>query len=125
MGPAKECLGIKITTTEHGFLLNQPHIVQKILTNYDFTNVKPKFTPMVSTPQLEHPTTLNAEETKLYRSTTGLLNWLVSCTRPDLTTCSSILGQYNNNPNPACIAAIKRVLRYLSNTKTDGIYIES
>ncbi|MBW0463705.1 hypothetical protein O181_003420, partial [Austropuccinia psidii MF-1] len=47
----------------------------------------------------------------------GLLNYLVTCTRPDLEYSTSSLSQFLDCPSDDHVAAFKRILRYLQGTK--------
>ena len=51
----------------------------------------------------------------------GGLQWLQTCTRPDLSFSTNILSRYASNPSPQHIAYACRVLRYLSGTVDFGI----
>lgn len=56
-----------------------------------------------------------------YRSIIGSLNWLAQATRPDLSTITSILAKYQNNPSPGHLYAAQFALRYLAGTRQLGI----
>ena len=53
------------------------------------------------------------------------LNWLSTQTRPDLSTITNIIAQYNSNCSPGHIDAAKYVIRYLIGTKDLGIKFSS
>jgi len=59
------------------------------------------------------------------RSLLGMLNWLCICTRPDLTTCVSLLAQYQCTPSPGHWDAIKYIGRYLKSSADLGIVYSS
>ena len=56
-----------------------------------------------------------------YRRAVGLLNHLVSYTRPDLAFAASQLAQFLDCPGSQHWAAFKRILRYLQRTKLLGL----
>ena len=51
----------------------------------------------------------------------GGLQWLQTCTRPDLSFSTNMLSRYASNPSPEHIDYADRVLRYLSGTLDMGI----
>ena len=51
----------------------------------------------------------------------GGLQWLQTCTRPDLSFSTSMFARYASNPSPEHIDYANRVLRYLSGTVDMGI----
>jgi hypothetical protein len=53
------------------------------------------------------------------------LNWLAHTTRPDLSTVVSLLAQHQSSPSPGHLDAALYVVKYLSHTKTLGIYFSS
>ncbi|MBW0529375.1 hypothetical protein O181_069090, partial [Austropuccinia psidii MF-1] len=52
-----------------------------------------------------------------YQRAVGLLNYLVSCTRPDIAYTASCLAQFLNNPSREHEMVFKHVLQYLKGTK--------
>ena len=55
----------------------------------------------------------------------GSLQWLSHCTRPDISTATSILSQYQNSPSPGHIQAARHIIKYLKGTSTHGISFHS
>jgi hypothetical protein len=60
-----------------------------------------------------------------YQSLVGSLNWLSITTRPDISTVVSLLAQHQSYPSQGHLDAAYYVARYLSQTKTLGIYFNS
>ena len=60
-----------------------------------------------------------------YRQAIGCLQYLVTCTRPDLATSVSILAQYTNGPTVAHWEAVLRIFGYLKGTRALGISYHS
>ncbi|CAA7054571.1 unnamed protein product [Microthlaspi erraticum] len=52
-----------------------------------------------------------------YASVVGSLNYVQTCTRPDITFAVGMLGRYQSNPGMDHWKAAKKVLRYLQGTK--------
>eukprot|EP00171_Calliarthron_tuberculosum_P009879 IDg9879t1 len=57
----------------------------------------------------------------LYASVVGMLRYLVDSTRPDLSWVTNRLSRSLNQPTQRHWAALKRVARYLIQTKTHGL----
>ena len=59
--------------------------------------------------------------TALYRNFVGMLTWLASSTRPDISTVVSFLSSYQSCPSEGHIDAAKWVGRYLNSTLEKGL----
>ncbi|MBW0485758.1 hypothetical protein O181_025473 [Austropuccinia psidii MF-1] len=66
---------------------------------------------LVSTPSQN-----NSNSSFEYRKPVGLLNYVATCTRPDLAYSTSSLSQFLDSPSDEHGAAFKRILRYLQGT---------
>ena len=55
----------------------------------------------------------------------GSLQWVSHCTRPDISTATSILAKYQNCPSHGHLQAAKYVVRYLKGTTSHGITFNS
>jgi hypothetical protein len=62
---------------------------------------------------------------KTYRSYLGMINWLATTTRPDLTTVHSLFATSTEKPTQAHIDAAKYVGRYIKATADYGISFSS
>lgn len=60
-----------------------------------------------------------------YQSLVESLNWLAHTTHPELLMVVSLLAQHQNNPSNGHLEAAKHVVKYLTGTKTLGIYFTS
>ena len=137
-GPIHHFLGIKFThsISPDGHLtihLSQEADIQQLLQDNNLhtatTLIKPtpyrSGHPVDTVPNIEMPITHRIDlETKL-RAIIGSLNWISSQTRPDISTITNIIAQYQNNPSPGHLDAAKYVLRYLKGTPTLGITFSS
>lgn len=121
MGPLSFFLEIAVQHTSQGLFLSQQKYIGEILSKTEMSTAAPTPTPMVSFPKLvaEDGSSPLADD-HLYRSTIGMLQY-VCITRPDLSYCVNKLSQYMNAPSEAHWKAVKRVLRYLSGTITQGL----
>jgi len=55
----------------------------------------------------------------------GSMNWLSTQTRPDITTITAILAQYNHSCSPGHIDSAKYAIRYLIDSAGMGIKFSS
>jgi hypothetical protein len=64
-------------------------------------------------------------QTKVYQSIPGSLNWLATCTRPDLSPVVSFLASYSHAPAHQHYKAAIHVLKYIYSTADYGISFHS
>jgi hypothetical protein len=129
IGEATYGLGIEIERnwTERTILLHQQSKITEILEDFGMTDSIPKYTPYELKVRLTHEMSPTTEEDKLemtkypYRQLVGRINYLSTCTRPDITTAISILARFAENPGMAHWTAAKHLLRYLKHTSSLGI----
>lgn len=62
---------------------------------------------------------------KILQEYVGELNWLSTQTRPDISTITNIIAQYNSKCSKGHIDAAKYVIHYLLGTKNRGICFSS
>ena len=62
-----------------------------------------------------------AEEIRTYQSMVGSVLYASTCTRPDIAFAVGRCGSYAAYPGPQHLVAVKRVLKYLKGTASDGI----
>ena len=131
-------LGMKFTNTRHddGHIdihMNQPadilDLIKKAGLHLPQTNSTPtpyrSGFPVDNIPDIEMSDTERAKLNKTLQEYVGSLNWLSTQTRPDLSTITNIIAQYNSNCSPGHIDAAKYVIRYLIGTKDLGIKFSS
>ncbi|MBW0479217.1 hypothetical protein O181_018932 [Austropuccinia psidii MF-1] len=80
-------------------------------------NCKPVTTPMDPGIQLVLSDKTNQHSTFSYQKAVGLLDYLTSCSRPDVAYATSVLSQFLDKPLSCHVSAFKRILRYLQGTK--------
>ncbi len=100
--------------------LSQTRYAEKILERFGMLNSKPVVSPMES-----QVTKSDIEgemfETTIYRQAIGCLTYLSVGTRPDISFSVTRLAQFVQRPTTQLWAPVKRVLRYSSRTRTEGI----
>lgn len=121
-GEAHFMLGIEIhrDRPNRKLYLSQSKHVNEVLDRFDMSNCRPVATPL-DTKALAPAATMSDEERgKIallpYIDVVGSLNYLATCTRPDIAFAVGTLGQFSANPSMEHWQAAKRVLRYLRGT---------
>ncbi|XP_042008916.1 uncharacterized mitochondrial protein AtMg00810-like [Salvia splendens] len=86
------------------------------------TSAKGSPTPMISSCELSKNIGEPISDAKLYRSIVGALQY-AAITRPDINYAVNKVSQYMASPLDTHWRAVKRILRYLSDTLDFGIQI--
>ncbi|MBW0466951.1 hypothetical protein O181_006666, partial [Austropuccinia psidii MF-1] len=124
LGELKYVLGMKVTRNRlmRTISLSQELYGANLLKDFGMQDCKPASTPLVPSSRLDPISNSNADPTNInYRRGVGLLNYLVSCTRPDIAFSVSCLAQFLNAPSVEHENAFKHVIWYLKGTKSWGI----
>ncbi|MBW0547432.1 hypothetical protein O181_087147 [Austropuccinia psidii MF-1] len=102
--------------------LSQELYINNLLASFGMQDCKSASTLQVPGSRLLPRADTNAPAASInYPRAIDLLNYLVTCTRPDLAYSASCLAQFLNNPRSEHETTFKHVLRYLSGTQTWGI----
>ena len=127
LGFPKRFLGITITKCNDGSIfISQESYIENILKILEFTDSNTALTPMV--PIANHRESRKSVPVQLnvpYRSAVGYLQYLVTCTRPDLAFAVGYVARFQNNPQPIHWKLVTRILKYLKGTKTLGFLFET
>jgi hypothetical protein len=126
LGPAHWLLGIKITRDRAArtLSLSQASYIDAIVSRFALADAKPYGTPMVPNAVYSKKDSPSSPDEVVrmknapYREAIGSLMYAAVATRPDIAFAVSYLSQFLDNPGDAHWEAAKRVLRYLSGTKT-------
>ena len=105
--------------------ITQSVYIKQILQQLGMTNYRPIKSPMeqrqhLSPAPVGHQAT--SEDRAAYQSLIGVLQWLSTMTRPDITFTVSNLSRYTNNSTIQHLQAAKHVLKYLSGTTELGLH---
>lgn len=127
LGESKLCLGLEISRdrSNRTLHLSQTSYIRTILERFNMENAKPVPTPMESglinnnwsCPETQHEP---AGEVP-YRQAIGSLMFLMVGSRPDIAFSVCYLAKFYEAPLLAHWKAVKRVLRYISGTRNEGI----
>ena len=112
-------LGIQVERISNGLFLHQRKYVDEILDRFKMNDCSPISTPL-------DRSIYSDDETELiddieYRSMIGSVQYLVSCTRADLSFPVSFLSRFLSKPTTKRMSEIRRVFRYLKKTRDYGI----
>ena len=125
-GPVSFHLGCDFFRDEDGVLCFAPRkYIEKMLANYKRicgTNPTPRQSPMEKNdhPELDSSEELNLEDTKIYQSLIGALQWVIQIGRLDVQTAVMTLSRFRAAPRTGHLERVKRIHGYLSKMR-DGI----
>ena len=120
MGKPRYLLGCEIEYTEDGFILKQSQYIRDLCKAYHCEHAKCPRTPMEAKLELYLDKTAEVVNAP-YGSLLGGLLYIACCTRPDIATAVSILGQVSSHPTATHWKYLKRVLKYLKGTIDHGL----
>ena len=116
LGPINFLLGIKITRTPETLTLSQAHYVEQILRTFGMEDCNPNLLPLQ--PKLKLHDDPEGQPTRFpYRECIGALQFLASCTRPDIIMPVSVLATHSNHATDYHTTHLKGLCRYLQHTK--------
>jgi hypothetical protein len=124
-GEVGDFLGIRIEKAgPKKFHLTQTGLINKVLKEVDMENCNTVNTPALTTPlgidKLDEP----FNEDWDYASIVGMLMYLANNSRPDIAYAVHQCARFTHCQRNSHSVAIKRILRYLQGTKTNGMFIE-
>ncbi|KNZ53814.1 uncharacterized protein VP01_3129g2 [Puccinia sorghi] len=119
--PPNTLLGMKFEKIGSKICLLQPKHINHGLEELGLTECKPSSTPLTPNLQLREASDKDHEQFKKlninYRSAIGLLNYIASNTRPDLSFAVSSLARYSVKPGLSHWKEVKKTWQYLCHTK--------
>jgi hypothetical protein len=117
-------LGIDIKKTTQGFIeLTQTGLIQKIISACGLQDQSAEHSvpaTTILTADLDGPP---REHSWNYRSLIGMLNYLASSTRPDITFAVHQCAKFTTAPRRVHELAIRRIVRYLKATASKGFIL--
>ena len=122
-GEVDSFLGIKSTHSENGdFTMSQPALIDSIIQLLGLQHDSKKHkTPAVHPPLQPYKSHPKSTETWSYRSAIGMLTYLARNTRPDIEYAVHMCARFQSDPRTPHYNAVKRIGRYLLQTRDKGI----
>lgn len=124
LGPVELMLGIQIKRdrSNRKLFITQKNYIEHILRRFGMQDSKSVSTPMEKISSKLYQDTSNTVATNVpYRQVIGSLIYLVTGSRPDIAYSVGKLSKFLDKPQQVHWMAAKRVLRYLSGTRSHGI----
>ena len=123
-GTFNEYLGINFSTLPNGSVhMSQSGLIKKILMATGMEACNPNKTPAHKISLAKDPDGELMNETWNYRSIVGMLLYLSSNTRPDISFAVSQVARFCHNPRKSHASAVKMIVRYLAGTVDQGIIV--
>jgi hypothetical protein len=124
-GSFEQYLGIKFEKdNKTGTIeLTQKGLITKIIATTGLENCKPNLTPASQIPLGKDEQGAAMSESWSYSSIVGMLLYLSTNTRPDISFAVSQVGRFCSNPKQSHAAAIKTIVRYLAGTADKGMIL--
>ncbi|CAH2109110.1 unnamed protein product [Euphydryas editha] len=115
LGKASRCVGLNITRDGDTIMIDQGKYIRDVLTKFGMSDCKPCKTPI----EVGLKFTQSAEDEEMdypYQQAIGCLLYIAQGTRPDISFAVNTL-RFNKEPRAEHWTAVKRVMRYLQETK--------
>lgn len=116
LGKISQFLGMKIEKDSCGnFLISQEKFIKKIVEAVKMTDAKVSTYPLdPGYYKLKHDN--NLPNNHQYQQLIGMLLYLATHTRPDISASVAILSQKTNSPSTVDLNEVKRIIRYIKGT---------
>ena len=106
---------------ENGIFVNQSKYAKSLVKRFGLDSTKHLRTPMSTNAKLIVDDTGSSVDYNLYRSMIGSLLYLTAC-RSYICLSVSVCARYQANPKESHLAAVKRIIHFVSGTINDGIW---
>ena len=124
-GTFTDFLGIKFVKddVQNTVILTQKGLIQKIIEATGMQDCNPNWTPAIQQTLAIDPDDEPMVEDWSYPSIVGMLLYLSTNTRPDISFAVSQVARFNHNPKRSHASAIKTIIRYLHRTADKGTIV--
>jgi hypothetical protein len=125
-GTFSEFLGIKFDEDKESgtITLTQKGLIKKVIAAAGLNDSNPNWTPASSKALGIDPDGPSMKENWSYPSIVGMLLYLSTNTRPDISYAVSQVARFNHNPKQSHAQAVKMILRYLKGTCDKGMIVK-
>ena len=121
-GSFSEYLGIQyVWDNNKTMTMTQQGLIQKIIEATGMENCNPNKTPCTKEGLGTDELGERMDDPWNYRSIVGMLLYLSTNTRPDISFAVSQVARFSHNPKKSHASAVKMIVRYLSGTKDRGV----
>ena len=122
LGEPSKIVGIEITMGKDSIAISQNKYIESILKKEGLERANPVGMPLdLNTPLEPNPEGNEGSRSNSFARLLGELQFIVNATRPDIAYAVNRLAAYTANPSLQHVGALKRILQYLSGTRTHGI----
>lgn len=121
VGELKFFLGLQIKQTCDEIFINQIKYILDMLKMFEMNDIKPMNTPMSTSIKLDKDDQGISVDITKYR---GMIRFLLYLTasRPDIMFRVCLCARFQSNPKKSHLKVVKRIFRYLSGTRTLGLW---
>ena len=110
-------VGMEIDRGKDYISISQCQYIKTIINRFNFSDAKGSSTPADVNVKVSKNTVSDEPVNFPYREAVGALLFLSSISRPDIAYAVNVVSRYVNNAGPSHVTAVKRILRYLINSK--------
>ncbi|KAH9779116.1 hypothetical protein KPL71_007601 [Citrus sinensis] len=114
-------LGLQVKQMENEIFVNQSKYVKSLVKRFGLDSAKHLRTPMSTNAKLTVDHSGSSVDPSLYRSMIGSLLYLTA-SRLDICFSIGVCARYQANPKESHLAAVKRIIRFVSGIVNDGIW---
>ena len=123
-GEVGNFLGIKIEKQAgSAFLLTQTGLIDKVIKATGMDDCNSVATPALPVPVHTDVNGTSIQESWEYPSVIGMLMYLSSNSRPDISYAVHQAARFSHNPKNSHAQAVKRIIRYLKGTRDKGLIL--
>jgi len=123
-GKFEKFLGIMFEKQDDGAIsCSQPGLIKKILDATNMHDCKVNSTPCTQTALGSDPDGAPMKETWNYASVVGMLLYLSTNTRTDISYAVSQVARFTTKPKQSHATAVKSIIRYLAGTINKGMIL--
>ena len=121
LGTPEWFLGCRIDYECGMITMSQALYIEKVLQRFNMSTCKPAATPADSSSKLHAIDKSEKACDVPYREAVGALLYIALCTRPDIAYAVASVARHCARPGQRHWVAVKRIMRYLSGTRSLGI----
>ena len=118
-------LGVALDKQPDGSIhIHQSGLIKKIIEAAKMEDANPNWTPTTQSALGSDPDGESYSQTPWqYSSIVGMLIYLATNSRPDISFAVSQVARFNKNPKQSHATAVKTIIRYLKRTADKGMYV--